>query len=425
MNLDRSWRSELRKLLFLLLGSVGLGWVLGYPVEALAVGFGLVTLVWLFQIWRMRRWLEHPDQLPPESSGLWGIVYSTIYRLQRENREARLRLQSTVDYLQESFASMRDGVVILTHRGAIEWSNAAAHRLLQLEYPRDRGQLILNLVRLPEFHDYFLARDFHEPLQVRMKSGEVGHLQMEVTPFADGDFLLFIRDITRMQETEQMRRDFVGNVSHELRTPLTVFKGYLDTMLDNRDHIDARFHRPLQHMDLQIKRMESLLHDLLWLSRIESVRSQKKTVKVDMAALLEELHEELAQSHPQRGVELEIDCRDSVLGDYRELHSAVSNLVLNAIKYSPDDTVVTVRWSREGNALVLAVIDRGVGVDPIHIPRLTERFYRVDESRSSQTGGTGLGLAIVKHVAASHGATLDIQSTPGKGSTFSLSFAAL
>lgn len=424
MNLDRSWRSELRKLLLLLLGSVLVGWVLGFPLASLAVGFGLVSLFWLLQIWRMRRWLEHPDQLPPESSGLWGVIYSTIYRLQRENREARLRLQSTVDYLQESFASMRDGVVILTHRGAIEWSNTAAHRLLQLEYPRDRGQLILNLVRLPEFHDYFLARDFHEPLQVRMKGGRVRHLQMEITPFADGDFLLFVRDITRLQETEQMRRDFVGNVSHELRTPLTVFKGYLDTMLDNRDRIDERFHRPLLQMDLQIRRMESLLHDLLWLSRIESERSQKKTVKVDMVSLLEELQEELSQSHPQRSVALEIECRDAVYGDYQELHSAVSNLVLNAIKYSPDDTVVTVRWANDGDSVTLSVIDRGVGIQEAHIPRLTERFYRVDESRSSQTGGTGLGLAIVKHVAASHGAALDIQSQPGKGSTFSLSFAA-
>ncbi len=424
MNLERSWRSELRKLLLLLLGSVLVGWVLGFPLASLAVGFGLVSLVWLLQIWRMRRWLEHPDQLPPESSGLWGVIYSTIYRLQRENRDARLRLQSTVDYLQESFASMRDGVVILTHRGAIEWSNTAAHRLLQLEYPRDRGQLILNLVRLPEFHDYFLARDFHEPLQVRLKGGRVRHLQMEITPFADGDFLLFVRDITRLQETEQMRRDFVGNVSHELRTPLTVFKGYLDTMLDNRDHIDARFHRPLQQMDLQIGRMESLLYDLLWLSRIESERSQKKTVKVDMVSLLEELQEELSQSHPQRDVALEIECKDAVYGDYQELHSAVSNLVLNAIKYSPDDTLVTLRWASDCDSVTLSVIDRGVGIQEVHIPRLTERFYRVDESRSSQTGGTGLGLAIVKHVAASHGAALDIQSEPGKGSTFSLSFAA-
>lgn len=247
---------------------------------------------------------------------------------------------------------------------------------------------------------------------------------MEITPFADGDFLLFVRDITRLQETEQMRRDFVGNVSHELRTPLTVFKGYLDTMLDNSDHIDARFHRPLQQMELQIRRMESLLHDLLWLSRIESERSQKKTVKIDMVSLLEELHEELSQSHPQRAVALEIESQEAVYGDYQELHSAVSNLVLNAIKYSPDDTVVKVRWAGDGETVTLAVIDHGVGIQEEHIPRLTERFYRVDESRSSQTGGTGLGLAIVKHVAASHGATLNIQSQPGKGSTFSLSFSA-
>lgn len=422
MNLDRSWRSELRKLLFLLLFSLLLGWALGFPLAALAVGFGLVTLFWLLQIWRMRRWLEHPEQLPPESPGLWGVIYSTIYRLQRENREARLRLQSTVDYLQESFASMRDGVVILTHRGAIEWSNTAARRLLQLEYPRDKGQPIMNLVRLPEFHDYFITRDFREPLQLKTKSGKTRHLQMEITPFAEGDFLLFVRDITRMQEVERMRRDFVGNVSHELRTPLTVFKGYLDTMLDNRDLLDTRFHRPLQQIDLQIRRMESLLQDLLLLSRIESERSHKKTARVDMAVLLEEMQEELAQSHPERQVELDLRCRDSVLGNAQELHSAVSNLILNAIKYSPETTTVTVRWSREDDALVLAVIDRGVGIEEVHIPRLTERFYRVDESRSSQTGGTGLGLAIVKHVAASHGATLDIESTPGKGSRFSLVF---
>jgi two-component system phosphate regulon sensor histidine kinase PhoR len=422
VTLARTWRAELRKLFFFLAICLAIGWVSGYPVAGLAVGFGITNTVWLYRIWRMRRWLEHPEQLPPEGSGLWGVVYSTIYRLQKENREARLKLQSTVDYLQGSFASMRDGVVILTHRGTIEWSNSAARRLLHLEYPRDRGQLILNLVRLPEFSEYFLARDFHEPLQVKMKSGETGHLQMEVTPFGEGDFLLFVRDITRMQQTEQMRRDFVGNVSHELRTPLTVFKGYLDTMLDNREHIDTRFHRPLQQMDLQIRRMENLLHDLLWLSRIESVRARRKTEEVDVPGLLKELREELSQSHPERSVEVFLESDSSVAGDYQELHSAVSNLILNAIKYSPPDTPVTVTWSLQSGHPVLSVRDRGVGIDEVHIPRLTERFYRVDKSRSSQTGGTGLGLAIVKHVAASHGATLDIQSQPGKGSTFALHF---
>jgi two-component system phosphate regulon sensor histidine kinase PhoR len=370
----------------------------------------------------MRRWLEDPEQTPPESFGIWGLVYDTIYRLQRENREARSRLQSTVDYLQSSFSSMRDGVVILAQSGAIEWSNEAARSLLGLQYPRDRGQPILNLVRLPAFHDYFLGGDFAEPLQISLPGTRSRFLQMEITTFADGDFLLFVRDVTRILQMEQMRRDFVGNVSHELRTPLTVFKGYLDTMLDARERLDARFHKPLEQMDLQTRRMENLLADLLWLSRIESVRSEKKTAQVDVAALVEELRDELALSHPQRVIALKLDTRDCVAGDYRELHSAISNLVNNAIKYSPEDKPVLISWLPTGEGLELSVMDEGVGIDEEHIPRLTERFYRVDESRSTDTGGTGLGLAIVKHVAASHRARLKISSQPGQGSTFSLLF---
>lgn len=422
MNLAGSWRGELRKLLLVLAGSAALGWLVGYPLAMLAAGLALISLIWLYQIWRMRRWLEDPEQTPPESFGIWGLVYDTIYRLQRENREARSRLQSTVDYLQSSFSSMRDGVVILTQSGAIEWSNDAARALLGLEYPRDRGQPILNLVRLPEFHDYFLAGDFSEPLQVGLKEAQPRFLQMEVTTFADGDFLLFVRDVTRMLQMEQMRRDFVGNVSHELRTPLTVFRGYLETLMSADASLDRRFHTALDQMELQARRMENLLDDLLWLSRIESVRSEKKTATVDVGLLLEELRGELLHSHPERVVSLRLDTDEGVSGDYRELHSAISNLVVNAIKYSGDDRPVLVHWRREGDELLLSVVDEGVGIEEEHLPRLTERFYRVDESRSSQTGGTGLGLAIVKHVAASHRAELRIESVPGQGSSFTLVF---
>jgi len=424
VNLAGSWRGELRKLLLVLAASALAGWLFGYPLAMLTLGLAAISGVWLYQIWRMRRWLENPEQTPPESFGIWGVVYDTIYRLQRENREARSRLQSTVDYLQSSFASMRDGVVILTQAGAIEWCNEAARRLLGLEYPRDRGQLILNLVRLPEFHQYFITGDFSQPLQVGLKGGAPRFLQMEITTFADGDFLLFVRDVTRMLQLEQQRRDFVGNVSHELRTPLTVFKGYLETLMAAGDRLDPRFHKPLEQMELQARRMENLLDDLLWLSRIESVRSEKKTERVDIAGLLEELRDELAHSHPDRVVALRLDTRDAVAGDYRELHSAISNLVLNAIKYSPEDRPVLVHWRRAGDELLLSVVDQGPGIEEQHLPRLTERFYRVDESRSSATGGTGLGLAIVKHVAASHRAELRIDSEPGEGSTFTLAFTA-
>jgi two-component system phosphate regulon sensor histidine kinase PhoR len=247
-------------------------------------------------------------------------------------------------------------------------------------------------------------------------------LQIEITGFGDGNRLLFFRDVTRMVQMEQMRRDFVANVSHELRTPLTVIKGYLETILNNKDNLDPRYHKPLQQMDQQAKRMEMLLKDLLWLSRIESVRTIEKTTEVNVARLLEELRDELRQSHPETPMEVDIGTTLQVRGDYRELHSAVSNLAQNAIRYNRDHNPVALGWHQLGNELLLSVRDHGIGIDSIHLPRLTERFYRIDESRSTRTGGTGLGLAIVKHVAVSHRAELRIDSKLGSGSCFTLAF---
>jgi two-component system phosphate regulon sensor histidine kinase PhoR len=422
VNLSGSWRAELRKLLLVLAASAVIGYFSGYTLEMLSLGLAAVASSWLFQLWRMRRWLEDPDNPPPEGSGIWGLIYDTIYGLQRENREARGRLQSTVDYLRSSFASMRDGVVILTQSGAIEWCNGAAGGLLGLQYPRDRGQPVLNLMRSPQFHDYFLGGEFQTPLQMPRGTDSKQVLQIEITTFAGGDFLLFARDVTRMVQIEEMRRDFVGNVSHELRTPLTVFKGYLDTIRSNEEIFDRRLQRPLEQMEAQVLRMETLLSDLLWLSRIESVREERTSEPVDMHSLLKELREEMAQSYPGRLLVLELETDEPVTGDYLELRSAVSNLVINAVKYSDEDKPVVLRWKREPQALLLQVIDQGPGIDEEHLPRLTERFYRVDESRSAATGGTGLGLAIVKHVAASHRAELLIESVPGRGSSFSLRF---
>ncbi|GAB5414485.1 MAG: phosphate regulon sensor histidine kinase PhoR [Congregibacter sp.] len=422
MSLAGSWRAELRKLLIVLAVSGLLAWATGLTLQMLCLGLVLLTGNWLWQLWRMRRWLEDPNDAPPEGSGIWGLVYDTIYGLQRENREARGRLQSTVDYLRSSFASMRDGVVILTQSGTIEWSNAAAEGLLGLQYPRDRGQPVLNLLRWPVFHDYFLQGDFLQPLQVQSSLNSRQILQVEITTFAGGDFLLFVRDVTRVVQMEQMRRDFVGNVSHELRTPLTVFKGYLDNLSATVAENDPRLSKPFAQMEAQVQRMETLLSDLLWLSRIETVSEERQSVPVDMGAIVIELREELQSSHPDRLLVLDLRCNETVPGDYLELRSAVSNLVLNAIKYSDPGDPVEVLWEREGEYLQMSVIDRGIGIAEEHLSRITERFYRVDESRSARTGGTGLGLAIVKHVAASHRAELLIESEPGRGSRFTLRF---
>ena len=223
---------------------------------------------------------------------------------------------------------------------------------------------------------------------------------------------------------EKMRKDFVANVSHELRTPLTVLKGYTETLLTLDDELTGKIQKPISQMDMQVQRMEVLVRDLLWLSRIESVETREKTGSVNMPGLLEEVAYYLGPVWPEREIVLECSETDDILGDFMELQSAVSNLIVNALKYSDAKYPVCVRWFEDTKQkLILEVSDRGEGIAPEHLPRLTERFYRVDKSRSQQTGGTGLGLAIVKHVAAANQAELQIESDLGKGSTFRLVFA--
>ncbi|MEM8564181.1 MAG: phosphate regulon sensor histidine kinase PhoR, partial [Pseudomonadota bacterium] len=336
-------------------------------------------------------------------------------------REAQARLQSTIDYLQDSFASMRDGVIIVDEQGLLKWFNSPASDLLSLR-EEDTGQILMNLVRAPEFSAYFNGGDFSEPLEYSVAGDTVTWVRIEITRFGDGDRLLFVRDITSAIRMEQVRRDFVANVSHELRTPLTVISGYLGTFLGDSDSLDPRYRKAMGQMLQQAARMENLLKDLLWLSRIESGKGLEQHSLVSISALLAELLDELRSAEPQRTVNVRLETEYQVLGDYRELYSAVSNLVWNALKYSPQDSPVEVVWKKQDGLYQLCVSDHGIGIDSMHIPRLTERFYRVEDSRSSATGGTGLGLAIVKHVAATHGAQLQIDSTLGTGSVFSLIF---
>jgi two-component system, OmpR family, phosphate regulon sensor histidine kinase PhoR len=314
---------------------------------------------------------------------------------------------------------------MVDQQGAIKWLNRAVEPLLGLRYPDDTGQTLTNLVRVPEFNRYFLSNDYTTPLQYVATGGnEKTYLRVEITPFGEGERLLFIRDVSGAVRMEQMRRDFVANVSHELRTPLTVISGYLGTFLINTEDLPQRYVKPLQQMDEQARRMEHLLKDLLWLSRLEGEKHQEKHEVIDMRGLLQELRDELSEAYSDAAIVLDLATDQKVYGDYRQLYSAVSNLVINAIKYSPPGSPVTIGWSVQGDKCLLQVQDRGIGIDSVHIPRLTERFYRVDDSRSPATGGTGLGLAIVKHVVAAHGAQLKIESKLGKGSTFTLVFPA-
>jgi two-component system, OmpR family, phosphate regulon sensor histidine kinase PhoR len=405
--------------------SAALGSMYGYPRETVIVMLLALVGYSLYQMQQVQLWLREPRQAPPDAYGMWGELLARIYLHQRRSSEAQAHLQSTVAYLEESFAAMRDGVVMVDENGVIKWFNQAVGPLLGLRYPEDTGQTLTNLVRAPEFNRYFLAKDYTIPLQYPVVGErEKTYLRVEITHFGEGERLLFIRDISSAVRMEEMRRDFVANVSHELRTPLTVISGYLGTFLINTTDLPDRYVKPLQQMGQQAQRMETLIKDLLWLSRIESEQHEDEREFLDMRGLLQELHDELTEAYPESRIVLDLATDKKVYGDYRQLYSAISNLAINAIKYSPDGSPVTMSWHFLGDKCLLQVQDRGIGIDSVHIPRLTERFYRVDDSRSSASGGTGLGLAIVKHVAAGHGAQLKVESKLGVGSTFTLEFTA-
>lgn len=417
-----SWLGAAGRIFVYLGAAVLLGWLYGNSLLVLCIALVSLVLFWLYQSHRVSRWLNDPESTPPDIYGIWGDILSQIYMHQRRSRDIRIQLQSNIEYLQNSFASMREGVVMVDAEGAIQWFNKAAGPLLGLRYPQDVGQTLTNLVRTPAFNEHFLAGDYRKPLQYAAGPDQRMHLRVEITHFGDGERLLFVRDVSTEVRLEQMRTDFVANVSHELRTPLTVISGYLGTFSANEQMLPERYHKPLRQMLQQAERMENLLRDLLWLSRIESEDRADERELLDIGGLLQELREEMAAAHPDTPIDLSLHSTRKIYGDYREIYSAISNLAGNAIKYSPEGAAVEIDWSSDEKHCRLSVSDQGIGIDESEIPRITERFYRVDDSRNSSTGGTGLGLAIVKHVAAAHDARLVVQSIPGEGSTFTMEF---
>ena len=412
-----SWWRELFRVALIFGSALLLGWLFDLLVPALLIATLFLTGTWLYQLRRVSLWIREPEREPPEASGIWGEIFDSIYHLQRHDREERDRLQTAVSYLHDSFASLKNAAVIIDPGGNIEWCNEAAQQLLGLEYPRDRGQALLNLLRISRFHNWFAKADATEPLLMDSPRSKEIRLLLEATTFGRGSRLLFARDVTREERMEEMRRDFVANVSHELRTPLTVISGYLHTLADSGVAEDSRLQKPVSQMLQQAQRMENLLRDLLWLSRLESVEMDvKSTAPVDVGEMLSEIRLECLAAYPDRQIGVQVKTQKRLHGNYQHLYSAVSNLVNNALKYS--DAAVELSWLEEAGDLCLTVADQGQGIDAEHLPRLTERFYRVEQSRSQETGGTGLGLAIVKHVLAGHGAHLEIDSEPGVGSRF-------
>ena len=388
----------------------------------------LALLVVMFknarQLFKLLEWLQSPSvENIPESSGNWDDVFSRLYKMVRKHNQTKQELAAELQHIQQATAALPEGVAILNEANRIEWFNLQAGQHFDLNAEHDVMQDITYLVRQPEFIEYMQAGDFSQPLMMRPARHDDTVLSIKLIPYAGNKRLLISRDITQFERIEAMRRDFVANVSHELRTPLTVVNGFVENLQDMRDLNKDSAKRALQLMAEQTQRMENLVSDLLTLSRLENDQNAMNEEIVDMKNLLDQvLQDGKLLSNEKHSLRLELARETKLLGNRENLYSAFANLVGNAIRYTPEDGVILLRWFERGGQPVFSVQDTGIGIAAQHIPRLTERFYRVDRSRSRETGGTGLGLAIVKHVAMRHQAKLEVLSEEGKGSTFSLVF---
>lgn len=374
---------------------------------------------------RLAQWLADPrPEALPESSGLWEDVFAAFYHLLRRQRRSESRLTATLQDFRQAGMAMPDGLVIVDGANQIEWCNPKAELHFGLDAARDAGQLVTYLVRQPQFAEALDAEGYAEPLTLRSARGGDLILSVLIVPYEANRKLIISRDVTDRERVETMRRDFVANVSHELRTPLTVIGGFLETITDMETPNPELIRRSLPMMSEQAKRMQSLVEDLLVLSRLESAGNPAREEPVNVPDIARGLyHDALALSAGRHKVTLLLESAAWVNGAEDELRSAFGNLVSNAIRYTPAGGDVRLSWKAgaDGGA-VFAVRDTGIGIEPQHLPRLTERFYRVDRGRSRETGGTGLGLAIAKHVVNRHAAKLEVTSELGRGSCFSVIF---
>ena len=420
--MQHNWSRYLRLFITALAGTTLVGFYFGEPLYGLLVG--LVAYLWwtLVRARRLYQWLGNPSASDeaPQSIGLWGDIFDSLHKLNQNHLMTQDRLRARINRVQESTNAMRDGVIMTDARGAMEWWNGSAEYLLGFRRSTDQGQYIHNLIRNPAFKAYFDTRDYREPLEINSPAKPHIHLQIQISLFGDDDRLIVAKDVTRLYQLEQMRRDFVGNVSHEMRTPLTVISGYLETLVDHGDELPAKWRRAINTMAAQASRMEALITDLILLSRIETGEHTVDDTLTDVDALLNQICHDARALSGDKGHQITVQISDHRLlqGDESQLRSAFSNLVFNAVKYTPAGGAITVAWSTNRDGAHLSVKDTGIGIDPIHIPRLTERFYRADPSRHKDTGGTGLGLAIVKHVLINHDGNLEIRSKVGEGSEF-------
>ncbi|EGQ8678990.1 phosphate regulon sensor histidine kinase PhoR [Vibrio parahaemolyticus] len=417
-----TWKKLAWELAFFYTPWVIVGWIFGYMPWLLLAATAL-QLVWhLHNQVRLSSWLWDEKRLtPPSGSGNWESLFNGLYRLQQRQRRKRKELTNLIRRFRNGAESLPDAVVVFRAEGNIVWCNRLAQHLLGFHWPEDSGQPISNLIRTPDFIKYLNKKDFSEPLEMRSPLNVERMLELRIVPYTEGEHLMVVRDVSQLKQLEGMRRNFFANVSHELRTPMTVLQGYLEMTEDPDMIVGPMWTKAHGVMTEQLNRMNSLVNQLLTLSKIEAAPMHELEDVVNVPAMLEVLEKEAISlsGDDQHKLKFAVDTSLRVLGDDDQLRSAISNLVYNAVKYTPPGANIHVRWYQTAQGACLEVEDSGDGIEPQHLHRLTERFYRVDKARSRDTGGSGLGLAIVKHALSHHDSHLEIQSEVGVGSKFS------
>jgi two-component system, OmpR family, phosphate regulon sensor histidine kinase PhoR len=403
-------------------------WPLAGAVAALALfGAGMLGLVaWhLYQLDALARWAGAAlEEAVPEGRGTWALAYAALYRRVRLRTARQRDLRLALDRFVSGAEALPEGVVLLDGANRIQWANPRAQTHLGIELRHDAGAPIVNLVRQPAFVHYLVGADYSEPVIIESQREAGITLSIQIVPFGMEEKLLMSRDITRLEAVARLRRDFIANVSHELKTPLTVLTGFLETLADMQLEKPQR-QRYIALMAEQAQSMQRLVNDLLTLSALESEHSVLQETEFAIVPMLLQVSAEAkALSAGRHEITLSMRDQANVLGSRDELASAFGNLVSNAVRYTADGGNIALDWRVTASGGEFTVADTGIGIAAEHLPKLTERFYRVDRSRSRATGGTGLGLAIVKHVLIRHQAELAIESAPTQGSRFTVRLPA-
>ncbi|GAB6141344.1 phosphate regulon sensor histidine kinase PhoR [Methylosoma difficile] len=416
-----AWKIDIGKFLLLLFFAAIAGGLTGHFWQAISLFLVIVQIRQTRQISRFEKWIGAGGrQEYPRVSGIWEEIYYHVYQLKKAEKRRKKKQRRMLKQFRESIEALPDAAVVLGANDQIEWTNKTAREVLGLQQS-DKGQRIPYLIRFPEFIRYLKFGDYSEPVILPSPVNSRIILAIRIVAYGAGLRLLLAQDVTQLKKMETMRKDFVANVSHELRTPLTVLKGYLETVQDLDEGNSPLLTASFKEMQGQTERMQHLVDDLLLLTRLET--KQKKAVCVDVPSMLSQICKEGdALENADRRIELTLETGTHIYGEEQELRSAFTNLLGNALKYSPDDSPVKVRWFQSSTAFVLEVEDFGEGISTLDIPRVTERFYRVEGKRHKKVHGTGLGLAIVKHVMMRHDGRLEIASELGKGSCFSCHF---